>query len=136
LSQLSIKAWDVQNASTTKLIFSQELEEQIEDHIFTPIRYQDACTNAGIPFKRGILLAGDYGTGKTELAATVAAEAASRGITVVYIEDVKELPHAIRFAASQAPAIVFAEDIDREMGGERTHKMDVLLNTLDGIDTK
>lgn len=132
----TIYPWDVRNASTAKLIFSRKLEEEIEDHILTPIRYKHMIEEVGTPFKRGVLLAGPYGTGKTELASAVAREAAERNMTVVYIEDVRELPYAVRFAARLAPAVVFAEDLDRVTSAERTHEIDVLLNTLDGIDTK
>lgn len=131
-----IKAWDVAGMDASHIVFSHELEESIEDHILTPIRHRDECAAAGTPFKRGILLTGPYGTGKTLLAGSVAKEAAQHGITVLYIENVKELPQAIRMAAQLAPAIVFGEDIDRVTDGARDHEIDVLLNTLDGIDTK
>lgn len=132
----TIRPWDVKNASNAKLVFSRKLEGEIEDHILTPIVHYKICKESGIPFKRGVLLAGKYGTGKTELAAKVAAIASSLGMAVIYIENVKELPYAIRFAARLAPAIVFAEDLDRVTQGVRDHEIDVLLNTLDGIDTK
>lgn len=131
-----IKAWDVSKVNVAHLTFSKGLEASIEDHILTPIRHKAATDAAGIPFKRGVLLAGPYGTGKTLLAAHVAREASQRGITVLYIENVKELPHALRMAAQLAPSVVFAEDVDRVTDGNRTHEVDVLLNTLDGIDTK
>lgn len=131
-----IKPWDVRSVDISHLVFSRELEDGIADHILTPIRFREACEAAGTPFKRGILLAGPYGTGKTLLAASVAATAASKGMTVIYTENVKELPMAIRMAARLAPAIVFSEDIDRITDSERTHEVDMLLNTLDGIDTK
>jgi len=131
-----VKAWNVSNVDVSHLVFSQDLEAHIQDHIRTPIQHRELCAEAGVPFKRGILLTGPYGTGKTLLAASVAKEASEHGITVLYIEDAKQLPQAIRMAARLAPAIVFAEDIDRITDGPRTNEVDVLLNTLDGIDTK
>lgn len=131
-----VKAWNVRNVDVSHLVFSKDLEGHIQDHIITPIRHRALCGAAGVPFKRGILLTGPYGTGKTLLAACVAREAAAEGITVLYIEDAKQLPQAIRMAARLAPAIVFAEDIDRITDGPRDGQVDQLLNTLDGIDTK
>lgn len=131
-----ITPWNVSGMKMEQLVFPAEIAEQVEDHILTPIRYKAECESAGTPFKRGILLAGPYGCGKTLLAGAVANEASQKGMTVIYIENVKELPLAIRMATQLAPAVVFAEDIDRVMGGDRTHEVDVLLNTLDGIDTK
>jgi transitional endoplasmic reticulum ATPase len=132
----NVKAWDVSKVDTSHLVFSQELEASIEDHIRTPIRHRELCAAAGTPFKRGVLLIGPYGTGKTLLGASVAREAAAHGVTVIYIEDVSDLAEAIRMAARLAPAIVFGEDIDRVTDGVRDHAVDQLLNTLDGIDTK
>lgn len=134
-----IKPWDVRNANINQLVFSEELTESIEDHILTPIKFKNVIEQAGTPFKRGVLLAGTYGCGKTLLAKAVAGEASRRGMTVVYIEHVSELPHAIRFAgqlAGSEGAVVFAEDVDRITDGERSVDIDTILNTLDGIDTK
>jgi transitional endoplasmic reticulum ATPase len=58
------------------------------------------------------------------------------GWTFIYIKDASELPRALQFAKQYQPALVFAEDVDRHVTGERTDKMDMILNTLDGIDTK
>ena len=88
--------------------------------------------------KRGVLLGGKYGTGKT-LAATVAARLAQdNGITYVYTPRADELGDAIAFAKQyQSPAcVVFCEDIDRQVTGQRTVAMDDILNILDGVDTK
>ena len=46
------------------------------------------------------------------------------------------LKDALRAAAMYAPAVIFAEDIDKAMEGERSTQMNDILNTLDGIDTK
>lgn len=134
-----IKPWDVSRANVSQLVFSRELEQSIEDHILTPIRHKAMVEAAGTPFKRGVLLAGTYGCGKTLLAAAIAAEAKRHGMTVVYVEHANELPEAIRFASLLAKdgAVVFTEDIDRAADDdERDFSIDTLLNTLDGIDTK
>lgn len=131
----SIKPWDVKSTKN-QLVFTQELEQQIEDNIYTPILDRLLLAAGGTPFKRGVLLAGKYGTGKTQLAAVAAKLAIEHGITVLYNEDAKQLPQTIRMAAQLAPALVFVEDIERATDGKRSHEIDLLLNTLDGIDTK
>lgn len=91
-----------------------------------------------MPVKRGILLGGTYGTGKT-LAAHVASKiAVEAGITYLYVPRADELADAIEFAKQyQSPAcVVFCEDVDRVMQGERNTAMDDILNIIDGIDTK
>jgi transitional endoplasmic reticulum ATPase len=120
------------------LIFSDAVSEAVETSLFTPIERCADCLSNGIPVKRGILLGGPFGTGKT-LAAQVASKiAVDCGITYVYVARADELADGIEFARQyQSPAcVVFCEDIDRAMSGERTAEMDDILNIIDGIDTK
>ena len=118
------------------MVYSRELEQSIETNILTPIKKSEAVRAAGIPLKRGVLLAGPYGTGKTLLAARVAKEAIDNNWTFIQIERADELAQALQFAAQYSPAVVFCEDIDRSTRGDRTAEMDEILNTLDGVHTK
>ena len=120
------------------LIYSADVMASVETNLFTPIRRVHDCLENGISVKRGVLLGGTYGTGKT-LAATVASKiAVEAGVTYVYVPRADELSDAIQFAKQyQSPAcVIFCEDIDRAIAGERSVKMDDILNILDGIDTK
>lgn len=119
-------------------IYSRHIEEQLETNLYTPIQRAQDCLANGISVKRGVLLAGTYGTGKT-LAAGVAQRLAwENGITYVYIEHAFQLAKAVIFARMyQSPAaVIFCEDIDRTVSGERNAKVDEVLNTVDGIDSK
>lgn len=124
--------------SPENLILSEELEEVVETNLLTPVRRARDCALNGIQVKRGVLLGGDYGTGKTLAAAVAAHEAVANDVTYLYVPRADELSHAIRFARQyDNPAcVVFCEDIDRVMHGERNTSMDELLNVIDGIDGK
>jgi len=129
---------NVEDMKPENLILNQDLMASVQANLFTPITRVRDCIANNIKVKRGVLLGGPYGTGKT-LAATVAAKLAQdAGITYVYTPRAAELADAIAFAKQyQSPAcVVFCEDIDREVTGQRTVKMDDVLNILDGIDTK
>lgn len=129
---------DTSRIDPNGLIYAQEVMDSVETNLFVPVSRALDCINNGIPVKRGVLLAGTYGTGKT-LAATVASRLATdAGITYVYAKRADELSDAIEFAKQyQSPAcVVFCEDIDRSVNGERSVEMDDILNILDGIDTK
>jgi len=129
---------DVSGISPDGLLLNDDLTHSINANLFTPITRVKDCLDNNIKVKRGILLGGKYGTGKT-LAATVAARLAQdNGITYVYTPRADELGDAIAFAKQyQSPAcVVFCEDIDRSITGGRTVKIDDILNILDGIDTK
>jgi transitional endoplasmic reticulum ATPase len=120
------------------LIYASAVEQAIQTNLFTPIKRIPDCVANGIPVKRGVLLGGTYGTGKS-LAAKVASKlAVDNGVTYLYVTRADELAHAISFAQQyQNPAcVIFCEDIDRAMNGERTEQMDDILNIIDGIDTK
>lgn len=127
---------DLQAVVPNELIFSDELTQAINDYVFTPILHPKECEEAGVPVKRGICLLGPFGTGKTLTAYVAAKHCETVGRTFVYLKDVAHLADAIRFAEQYAPAVVFAEDIDRVVSGGRTEAVDEILNTLDGVDSK
>lgn len=132
------KFMDTDNIDPNGLIYSDSVMRAVQTNLFTPIERVSDCLRNGLPVKRGVLLGGVFGTGKT-LAAMVAAKiAVEQGITYLYVPRADELPDAIEFAKQyQSPAcVVFCEDIDRVMDGERDVEMDDILNIIDGIDTK
>jgi transitional endoplasmic reticulum ATPase len=129
---------DLSEVRPENLILNADLMASVNANLFTPIMRVEDCLANDIKVKRGVLLGGPYGTGKT-LAATVAAKLAQdAGITYIYTPRASELGDAIAFAKQyQSPAcVVFCEDIDRTVTGDRTVAMDDILNILDGIDTK
>jgi|SRR5579872_360598 len=128
------KFMDLSNVE--QVIFSDELQEEIDTNILAPILYSDAVRAAGTPLKRGALLAGKFGVGKTLLAANTAKAAVENDWTFLYCEDVREISDAVQFAQAYQPCVIFAEDADRATSGSRTTNMDTILNTLDGIGTK
>lgn len=132
------KFLDTSLVKPEQLVFAKDVQDAIETSLFTPITRTADCLENGLPVKRGVLLGGTFGTGKT-LAAHVASKlAVDNGITYVYVPRADELADAIEFAKQyQSPAcVVFCEDIDRVMSGERDVEMDDILNIIDGIDTK
>lgn len=127
---------ELDGVTDNDLIFGEEVMAAINTGLFTPIEHAGACRKYGVPLKRGVLLHGPYGTGKTLTAYVSAVKAVRHGWTFIYLSDVSDLRAALRFAAQYAPAVLFAEDIDRAVTGDRSTDMDAILNTLDGVDTK
>lgn len=89
----------------------------------------------GIPFKRGVLLHGPWGTGKTLAAAAFMEACHKSGITVLHEKQisassiVKTMRLAQRMASRGGAFMVFCEDID--LVPSRS-----LINMLDGADNK
>lgn len=121
-----------------QLILSKSVHDMVDTNLFTPITRTADLKRNGIPIKRGILLGGIYGTGKTMAAAVASQLAVDSGVTYIYVPRADELKEAIDFAKlySDPACVVFCEDIDRVMDGERSVAMDDILNIVDGIDGK
>ncbi|MEK7511312.1 MAG: ATP-binding protein [Patescibacteria group bacterium] len=117
-------------------IFTKALTDAVERNILVPIMYGNELAQRGTRLKRGILFAGQYGVGKTMLASHVGRMAIDAGWTFIYVKNSADLPHALRFAERYQPVVLFAEDIDRVAGIDRTDKVNELLNQLDGVDSK
>lgn len=120
----------------TKAIFSKAIEDAIERNILVPIWYTEACRRAGVPLKRGVLLGGEYGGGKTLVIANILAEANANGWTGIEVTDPHEIAAAIAFARRMGPTVLVVEDIDRVVGPDRTDEVNDIINMIDGPDTK
>ena len=104
----------------------------IETSILSPIKNEMACRKHNIPLKRGILLEGRYGTGKTLTARVTAKVAVDHGWTFIVIAKAEGLSAALNAAQRYQPAVVFAEDIDR-FGDRTKESVNDLVNLMDGL---
>lgn len=127
---------DMEKHSKQVLVYSEETRKVVQTNLLNPVQNTQKCRNIGIPLKRGILLSGSYGTGKTLTGYQMATECVQNGWTFIYLEDVRDLDMALSFAKMYMPCVLFSEDVDRCVAGPRTAEMDKVLNTLDGITSK
>lgn len=118
------------------LVLNRDTQAIVDTALFAPLMHHRQCMAAGIPLKRGIMLSGPYGTGKTLLAYIAGKKAVESGWTFCYCERADELANMVYFAHQYQPALVFCEDIDRVVSGERSVDIDELLNIIDGIESK
>lgn len=130
------KFWDVSDIHPEELVFEASTMKALELTIFNRIRNTAAMRENRVPLKRGLLMAGPFGCGKTLLMAVAAKIASDNGWTSIYVKDVADLALGLRLAAKLSPAIVMAEDIDQVMTGDRDVSENDILNTIDGADTK
>lgn len=127
---------NVQSVNRNELIFSNEIDHQIQRNVFNLVLNTPEARKLKIPLKRGVLLHGRYGTGKTLTANVLAQMCEENGWTYVYIREAGQLAQAVDFAKRYQPAVIFAEDIDKVMPDERTTEVNEILNVIDGIDSK
>ena len=133
---------DTDGFTREKLIFSAEVQNAIETSIFTPIEFADRVRQETGKLKRGVLLGGKPGTGKSLTANVTAKMCEDHGWTFIYLASTGDFAQAMDFAKLYQPAVIFAEDLDSivntysEDSENRDEGTMAVLNTLDGIDSK
>lgn len=129
---INLKGIDEKN-----LIFPDEVMRVVKNSLFTPVEFSERCRKHGVPLRRGVLLEGPYGVGKTLTANVLAKKATEHGWTYILVRNADQLAQALLFARSYCPAVVFCEDVDEVLGtNDRDSKVNAILNTLDGVDGK
>lgn len=128
--------WDTTGTKVEDIILPDEVQDLVQTSLWTPIEKSQLCRVHKIPLRRGILLAGKYGVGKTLAARITAKLCEENGWTYLYLKKLEQLPQALKFAKKYEPCVVFAEDVNRVASGERTQAMDDLFNLIDGVDRK
>lgn len=127
---------DLRNFDTSRVVFTEREQVQIDANILSPVRHTKAWLSSGSQLKRGILLAGPYGTGKTLTALMTAKVCEDNGWTFVNALPGSNIAQMIRVAIAYEPSVVFFEDIDADAGAERTDVVNNILNTIDGMLSK
>ncbi len=128
------KVVKVEKPDRSKLILSKVLTQCVEAELFQVIDQSDRVRDANIPLKRGVLLTGKPGTGKTMSARIAAGLAIENGWAVFYLPDARAIEAALAIAKMYSPALLICEDLDRQLSGPRNALTDRILNALDGLD--
>lgn len=130
------KFMDLSNATIDNLILNTDTQFALTTNLFVLLRQSEACIKNNIPLKHGALLSGSYGTGKTMTARVMGKLAIENGWTYIYLKSSEYIAKALEMAVLYAPAVLFCEDVDQVVSGKRDDDLNVILNTLDGVDTK
>jgi transitional endoplasmic reticulum ATPase len=126
---------DVEDAPAP--IFNSVLTDKLEHDILAFITHEDLAKQLnGGTLKRGALLAGPYGCGKTLTAKYIASQAVARGWTFFYVDHPDEFYEAHLLARLFQNAVIFVEDVEAIAGHDRDREVNKLLNVLDGADSK
>lgn len=132
------KFLDLNNISEEDLILNEDCTRALRLGLFGPLERSDVYRRNKMPLKRGVLLEGPYGTGKTLTALVTALKAVTHGWTFIYLSDVRDLDEAIHLGRQYQPVVIQAEDVDAVMNVDqgRSDEVNKLLNLIDGIDSK
>lgn len=133
---LTDRSWD-------SIILDAGIKKDIKANTIDFLNRRECWAKYGIPQKRGILLIGEPGTGKTAICKSLLAEAT--GITCITtssydLDNDGYLTELYEIARDLCPCIVFMEDIDligqdrNELGYSRGSALISLLAILDGVE--
>lgn len=126
---------DLSGVSKSDMIHPELVTELINVNIFSPLENTAACRKNRIPLKRGILMEGKYGTGKSLTALVTAKVATDNGWGFIMLDSCTGLEEGLQYSKSIQPVVIFTEDIDRNSDRD-VEQVNQLVNTLDGVDTK
>lgn len=140
-----VRFLDVKDKAWDSIIMDAETKIEIKANTIGFLHQRERWSQYGIPAKRGILLAGEPGTGKTVICKALMSE--SEGITCIitngYALDSDEyITELYELAEDLSPSMVFIEDIDligqnrMEFGYHRGPALLSLLAVLDGIEER
>lgn len=112
---------------------ADEIRLNLEGFFKAGPRYKDL----GLPHKRGFLLAGPPGNGKTLIAKIIASDTSRHFTWFSLNSEISDSDIGLAFAhaAQYAPSVLLFEDLDR-MVTSQTASMSYLLNRLDGMSVK
>ena len=107
-----------------------EIKQSVENFLVNKAFY---LTNK-IPWKRGILLFGEPGNGKTSIIRTIISNYNFKPVTIVAGANDDSIHDAFSYAEEQSPSLLFFEDLDSIL--EKTISTASFLNLMDGISAK
>lgn len=122
------------------LILSDKIKTEIQMNLKNLIEYREIYKKNGLQVKRGLILAGEPGTGKTVLAKILCNQIdwTFVWVTSKNLENAKRVAQIVELCRDLSPAILFLEDIDLFGGSRESNNnpmlLGELLNQLDGIE--
>ena len=114
------------------------LDEKTKEDIISTVEVflnnKQFYIDSKIPWKRGMLLMGPPGTGKTSIIKTIMAKYNFKPVTIAPGSNFDALREAFSYAQTQSPALLYIEDLD-SMIASGAIDMSGFLNLLDGINS-
>lgn len=139
-SNLHIRVIDGEDLPYTKdnsweeLFLPEEIKKDMRELVENFLNSQAFYLEKKIPWKRGLLLYGKPGNGKTSIIRTIISEYNFKPVTIVPGANVDSMREAFTYAEEQSPSLLYFEDLDSLI--ENGLDVSSFLNFMDGISTK
>jgi SpoVK/Ycf46/Vps4 family AAA+-type ATPase len=119
--------------SWNDLFLPKDLKEDLRNTVEVFLSSRDFYESHGLPWKRGLLLYGEPGCGKSSIIKTIMSNYNFKPVTIGPSTEPSTLRDAFSYAEEQSPSLLYFEDLDSLL-----QKVDVseFLNLMDGISTK
>lgn len=116
------------------LFLPENIKSEIRGLVENFLASQDFYEENRIPWKRGFLLYGKPGNGKTSIIRTIMSMYPFKPVTVVAGANEEAVREAFAYAEEQSPALLYFEDLDSLL--EKSLDPSSFLNLMDGIAAK
>lgn len=139
-SNLLIKVVDGDDIPYTKentwddLYLPNKIKTEIKVMVENFLSSKEFYVQNKIPWKRGLLLHGHPGCGKTLIIRTIISEYNFKPITVTSDANSEVMREAFNYAQEQSPSLLYFEDLDSLL--EKRVDISTFLNLMDGISTR
>jgi uncharacterized ubiquitin-like protein YukD len=139
-SNLYIRVVDGEDLPYTKdnswdsLFLPQSIKTEIKALVENFLSSKDFYLQNKIPWKRGIMLFGKPGNGKTSIIRTIISSYNFKPVTIAPNANDDAVREAFSYAEEQSPSLLYFEDLDSLL--EKNVDISSFLNLMDGISAK
>ncbi len=116
------------------LFLPQNIKDELKNLVENFLASKDFYQKNRIPWKRGILLYGKPGNGKTSIIRTIISNYNFKPVTIVPGANDEAVREAFTYAEDQSPSLLYFEDLDSLL--EKSIDPSAFLNLMDGISAK
>lgn len=139
-SNLHIRVIDGEDIPYTKdnsweeLFLPKNIKDELQSLVENFLASKEFYLQNRIPWKRGILLYGKPGNGKTSIIRTIMSMYNFKPVTIVPGANDEAVREAFSYAEEQSPSLLYFEDLDSLL--EKSVDISSFLNLMDGISAK
>lgn len=121
------------DSSWDELFLPENLKQELKNLVESFLASKDFYLQNKMPWKRGILLYGRPGNGKTSIIRTIISTYGFKPVTIVPGANDDAIREAFAYAEEQSPSLLYFEDLDSIL---EKNDISSFLNLMDGISAK